>query len=126
MDPYVAAVLETVPWGRSAPPSDPATAAGDVVAALRDLGVQFAAEPHPDGDLTDDEEDTLARWLADASGHPRFSPAGRGHHVLLSSEGDLTMATRLALDRHQGDPEMVAQTLAAKRYLLAHLRPRPS
>jgi hypothetical protein len=87
------------------------------LAALAGLGLLTGTPPGTA--VPDPEED--ARWLASRSGHPRFAD-GDGWQRLLTSEVDIEMAYRVAVERHGSGPARHAgHENAARDRLLRHL-----
>lgn len=77
-----------------------------------------AARPSP----SDTELADTARFLADASGSPRYGTEGLGWSALLGSEANIEHATRAALARLGGafSPVDIERLNAARALLLRH------
>lgn len=87
-------------------------------AALRTAGVLH----HPPAPISEQEIDHAARWLATASGFPRYANGDGWKHLRLSVE-ELTLAYKHAAKRAAGDRLLLESLSETRMFLAEHLHP---
>lgn len=95
-------------------------ALGTFTEALHQAGLLIL----PDHQPTAEDVEDAARWLATASGHPRYThPEGPGWQSLLGSETNVRHAFAAAQKTAGGDQDAVARLRAARDLLLRNTHP---